>query len=249
MKKLALILFITLLMVTNYSFVFAEEPSDNSVNFEVTYAETKDGNLILDGYLYNISNVNVDKITKLDVNYVDSDGGVVGEGSFDESNFTNIKLKPGQAVEKQLTVKALKEIDENLDYEYNTTIEYDYYESDTKIGPGIKVYYNGEKIDFPTQPVVDNGRTLVPVRGIFEKMGATVTYDAATKTVTAKRDEVEVKLTVGQDKAYVYGEEVKLDTPAKIVNGSTLVPLRFISEAFGAAIEWEPTTSMIGLFE
>ena len=110
-----------------------------------------------------------------------------------------------------------------------------------KPAPDIKVLYQGKEISFgATKPVIENGSTLVPLRAIFEALGATVDY--ANGNITAKKGDTIVKLTVGSKNATVSGKAVTLAVPAKVVNGSTLVPLRFIGEAFGNKVDWNGTT-------
>lgn len=102
----------------------------------------------------------------------------------------------------------------------------------------ITVHYNGDKIDFDQIPVAENGRTLVPLRAIFEKIGAEVHWDGTTNTITATKGATEVKLTLYSDIAYKNGEEIKLDVPAKAINGRTLVPVRFIADCFDVDTKW-----------
>lgn len=110
---------------------------------------------------------------------------------------------------------------------------------------GIKVKINDQALYFDVNPIIDNGRTLVPLRGIFESMGADVQWEAQTQTVLATRGGTQVRLQIGSENAYVNDQEIALDTPAKIVNGSTLVPVRFISESFGATVGWDSKTSSV----
>lgn len=93
-------------------------------------------------------------------------------------------------------------------------------------------------LNFDVSPVIENGRTLVPLRSIFETLEASVEWNDDTKTVIAKRDDILIKLTIGQRQAYKNDDLIELDVPAKILNGRTLVPLRFISESLGAKVEW-----------
>jgi len=102
----------------------------------------------------------------------------------------------------------------------------------------IQVLLNGEAIIFDQPPVIENGRTLVPLRAIFEAMGAEVDWDQATRTVTAELDDVNISLTIDSNILYRNGEEIELDVPAKIVGGRTLVPVRAIAESFGAEVGW-----------
>ena len=106
----------------------------------------------------------------------------------------------------------------------------------------ITVVLNGKKIAFDVAPVIEKGRTLVPVRAIFEALGAKVNWDAKTQTVTATKTKTKVTLKVGARTGHKNNSAVNLDVPAKIVNGRTLVPLRFAGEAFGGKVAWNNTT-------
>lgn len=104
----------------------------------------------------------------------------------------------------------------------------------------ISVLYDGKRIGFDQLPVIENGRTLVPLRAIFEKIGATVEWDGETQTVIAKSTEngTIIRLTIDSTTAIVNGVQVGLDVPAKIINGRTLVPVRFVSDCFGVGVDW-----------
>jgi ankyrin repeat protein len=101
------------------------------------------------------------------------------------------------------------------------------------------VFIDDKLINFPygVSPIVENDRTLVPFRNIFEAMGADVQWDKDSQTVTAKKDDITISLTIG-GLAYKNGEPITLDVPAKIINNRTMVPLRFVGEAFGAIVDW-----------
>ncbi len=106
----------------------------------------------------------------------------------------------------------------------------------------ILVFLNGEVLTFEDQnPTIVNDRTLVPFRGILEAMGATVDWDGATRTVTAKKDDTLIKLTIDDPVMYKNGEAVVLDVPAQIINDRTMVPARAVSESFNAKVEWDGT--------
>lgn len=110
---------------------------------------------------------------------------------------------------------------------------------------GIKVKINDQALYFDVNPVIDSGRTLVPVRGIFETMGADVQWNAQTRTVLATKGGTQVKLQIDDINAYVNDVLTPLDVPAKIVDGRTMVPVRFISESFGATVGWDSKTSSV----
>ncbi|MCM3760968.1 stalk domain-containing protein [Alkalihalobacillus oceani] len=87
-------------------------------------------------------------------------------------------------------------------------------------------------------PVTRNGRMLVPVRSFFEEAGLQLKWDAATKRIEGRAPGTEIIMTLNSKQAYINGQLVSLDVPATIENGRTLVPLRFISEALGAKVDW-----------
>lgn len=105
--------------------------------------------------------------------------------------------------------------------------------------PYVTVTYNGEMIMFDQKPVIEEGRTLVPLRAIFEKLGAEIDWNGETSTVTATKDGTTISLTINNTTATKNGEAISLDVPAKIINGRTLVPVRFISDCFGVNVEWD----------
>ncbi len=108
-----------------------------------------------------------------------------------------------------------------------------------------KITTNGtaKELDVPAQ-LIDN-RTMVPLRAIFEALGASVEWDGDTKTVTSVKGDTTVKLTVGENKLTVNGTEKALDVPGQIVENRTLVPVRAISEAFGCEVGWDAETRTV----
>lgn len=111
---------------------------------------------------------------------------------------------------------------------------------------GINVTVNGDVVPFGTTPPVQRfGTVLVPLRGVFEKLGASVQYDGATKSILAVKGATTVQLRLGEARAQVNGAERALAVPAQAVNGTTLVPLRFVSEALGADVKWRPASRTV----
>ncbi len=109
----------------------------------------------------------------------------------------------------------------------------------------IKVYVDGQRISFDVPPMIINGRTMVPLRAIFEAMGAVVTWNGATQTATGIKGSTTVMLTIGSLSPTINGVVVPLDVPARIVNSRTLAPLRFVGEAFGGSVSWDGTTRSV----
>lgn len=104
----------------------------------------------------------------------------------------------------------------------------------------VNVIVNGSKLSQPG--VMLNGATMVPMRAIFEALGAEVKWDSATRSVKANKNTTEIRLTLGDPTAYVNGEVKTLSAPAASINGATMVPLRFIGEALGAEVKWDGAT-------
>lgn len=104
----------------------------------------------------------------------------------------------------------------------------------------IQVIVDGQAVAFRgQQPIEQNDRVLVPLRGVFEKMGADVVWNPESDTVTAMRGDTRVRLHIGSTEATVNGQSVMLDVAPMIMNGSTMVPLRFISESLGGTVDWQ----------
>jgi hypothetical protein len=93
--------------------------------------------------------------------------------------------------------------------------------------------------------LVKNGTILVPLRSLFEQTGATVTYDPATRSVDVAKPGADVKVTLGQHRVVIDGEERPLDVPPEMYRGTLVVPLRVISEGMGAYVQWLPDRRLV----
>lgn len=112
----------------------------------------------------------------------------------------------------------------------------------------IEVIVDGTELKIAendTKPFVEGGRTLVPMRAIFEALGAEVEWDDATKTVTSKSDKGSVEMQVGSDIIKINGRDVAVDVPAKIVNDRAVVPVRVISEGLNCKVTWSQETQTV----
>jgi hypothetical protein len=93
--------------------------------------------------------------------------------------------------------------------------------------------------------LVKGGTLLIPLRSMFEQMGATVSWDAGSKTATVSKPGAEVKVTVGKPEVVINGESRPLDVPPMIYQGVVLVPVRVISEGMGAYVQWVPDRHIV----
>ncbi|HOV50326.1 MAG TPA: ABC transporter substrate-binding protein [Candidatus Cryosericum sp.] len=111
---------------------------------------------------------------------------------------------------------------------------------------GLPYYVlNGVQQKIDAAPEIVNGRTFVPIRLISETFGADVAWDNASRTVTIKLGSTNVVLKVGSTTATVNGKSYTLDAAAYIRSGRTMVPIRFISEALGLSVQWEPQKKLV----
>lgn len=107
------------------------------------------------------------------------------------------------------------------------------------------VVLNGQQLSFDVPPVIENGRTLVPLRAIFEAIGATVNWDDATQTVSASKGETSIQLKIGETSAIKNGTKITLDVPAMVIEGRSMVPLRFVVEAFDGVVGFDSEKGII----
>ena len=119
---------------------------------------------------------------------------------------------------------------------------------ETVVPDTITVTLDGRELDFGNvEPQIINGSTMVPMRVIFEELGCNVNWNSDTKTVTASKGVTDIILTVGKKSARINKAEQMLDAAPCIVNGNTLVPVRFVSEALGVKVMWDQSTRTVSL--
>ncbi|UFJ40926.1 N-acetylmuramoyl-L-alanine amidase family protein [Brevibacillus humidisoli] len=109
----------------------------------------------------------------------------------------------------------------------------------------IDLMIQGERVKPDVPPLIQNGRTLVPIRVIAEGLGAEVSWDQNSRTATIKRDQIQLKLQLGSRSAEVNGKQVLLDAPPALKEERMLLPLRFVGEALGATVGWEASTRTV----
>lgn len=110
---------------------------------------------------------------------------------------------------------------------------------------GLKIYVEGQKPAFDVEPQVIDGLTMVPFRALAEALDATVAWDPVTSAVVITKGDSVVKLVIGSTQAEVNGVTVLLAVPAQVIDGRTMVPLRFVGEALNAEVVFDPETGMI----
>lgn len=201
-------------------------PKYNVIKNNVTYKTPEmilDQNVITYGTVEN--NISVGN-TKDFTDYKNQDFSLVADG-------TILKQIPDFEIVDYSKIGRYEVVEQDADFEEEDSFK------TIILTIGSDQMYQGDEVvtlDVPAQVV--NDRTLVPLRAIFEALGATVEWDENIKTVTSVKDDITIKLTIGSDKLYKNGEETVLDVPAQVINDRTLVPVRAVSEGFGCLVEW-----------
>lgn len=108
-----------------------------------------------------------------------------------------------------------------------------------------KVNLDGQELTFDVPPTNLKGRVMVPLRKIFESLGAEVNWDGALQKITATKDSTVITLFLDNTTAIVNGENIPLDVPATLINGRTMVPTRFIAESLGATVQWDGASGTV----
>ena len=113
----------------------------------------------------------------------------------------------------------------------------------------IAILYKGRYLKLDVPPIIESNRTLVPMRAIFEAMGAQVDWNEAEQQVTAVLGDKNIQLKVNSKVANVNGVEKALDVPARAVQNRTMVPLRFVGESLGLKVDWDGATRTVVIQE
>lgn len=121
----------------------------------------------------------------------------------------------------------------------------------TAMASNIKVTINGSQVQFDQPPVIKDGRTLVPLRAIFEAMGCTVLWDSANKIVNVATEFGMMTLGIGSNYISYRNENedrsIVTDVPPQIIGGRTLVPVRAIAECTGYNVDWNAATQTVAI--
>lgn len=112
---------------------------------------------------------------------------------------------------------------------------------------GISVTIDGKPVIFPDQQPIktEKDRVLVPLRAIFEALGATVDWNEQNQSVISKKNGKTIQVTINSLMMLCDGRIKTLDEPACLINGRTMVPVRAVSEGLGATVEWDDATQTV----
>ena len=113
----------------------------------------------------------------------------------------------------------------------------------------IKVIYDNKILAFDKPPVIENDRTLVSMRFLFEQMGADVEWIESTGTAVVTQGSDTISFSIDNINAEVNGAIKPMDVPARLIGGKTMIPLRFLSEELGYTVDWDSDTGTATIFE
>jgi len=181
----------------------------------------------------------------------DSSGGhkdnknASGLGSYHYHHGESAHLHPGgvcpyDKTQEKEEVKDTEVVDENKPVEKETTGTTTEAKSDE-----IKIKLNDKLLEMENKPVIVDGRTLVPLRVIFEALDLEVGWDGETQTITGTRDDLKIELAIGNKSAKKNNETITIDVAPVIFDSRTFVPVRFIAESTGLKVDWDGETRTV----
>lgn len=199
--------------------------------------------IYIDNQAYDATLNNKDYSFELKVNLADGVHKIYATQTIDGVEGT-------KCADRFVVVKKLNGNEDYLQsqYEYDkihqltndSIVSFDVYQNENAkaVADKITVKVNGRNLRTDVDPIEISGRVLVPMRAIFESFEAEVNWDEATATATATKEGRVVQVTENSTVTKVDGQDVVIDVPATIIDGRFLVPVRFISESFGAKVDW-----------
>ncbi len=111
----------------------------------------------------------------------------------------------------------------------------------------IRVYVDNQLLQLEDRPVIQDGRTLAPMRALFESLGASVDWEADTRTAIGKRGNITVRIPIDSTRPTINGRIENIQVAAQIIDNRTYIPLRFVGEAFGDHVQWDGAARSINI--
>ncbi len=109
----------------------------------------------------------------------------------------------------------------------------------------ISLTVNGKSVETQVPPTIIDGRTMVPVRDIFEACGAKVNWDANTKTITGEKGDTTVVMQIDSNMLFINEKVTEMDATPVIIDGRTLAPARYVAESFGGIVDWNAEDKVV----
>lgn len=235
--SLSVLTFIFTLLFST-STVFADADT-GKLQLQIKVLRYLNSDLLVVGTLNNVGTETINGISSFTVQIYDKQKEVIATGTFQSDNLANLILKPGDSmVEKFQFPNAI--VGDISSFSWKMNIIYKNPSSDP-ISDLMTIKVNNQALQPDVMPFIEDGTTLVPLRAVSEAMGATVGWDSTTQTITLTKAKTNISMVIGSTSVQVNDKNIELSVAPKIVNGSTMVPLRIIAQAFGSTIAWGNT--------
>lgn len=205
-------------------------------NLTALDASFEGNTLTLNTVISNVGNGTLKNVSYMELTVYDRNENVVAETNLtDDPTLTELTLEPGESTFWDLEISDVEPADVS-----DFSVEYysEFLSGIAQFTSGIKIVVDNNVLPGSSKAIIQNGTTLVPMREIFESIGAEVKWNNTTKTVTATKGNDTLVLIVGAQYLTLNGQKVPLSVPAKLVNNSTLVPLRVVSESLDAIVAY-----------
>lgn len=234
-RKLALLLS-TLIVLTGLVGGSSFADSVDPVQFVLDSASYLDNQTKLEvsGHIINVGTRPVTDVVEMPVEIYDGNT-LVASGVYKKETAGTMGINVGDIEKISFTLATPVQWLKLTDVKCTSRVVYNSGEP-ANLPVGKKVYYNGTFIEYDVKPALVSGRLMVPARATFEKMGAKVDWNAESRAVTVIKGNRTVVLIIGNELMNTNDKPIKLDVPAQIIDGRTLVPLRAISSALGDKI-------------
>ncbi|MCL1873996.1 MAG: copper amine oxidase N-terminal domain-containing protein [Clostridiales bacterium] len=115
----------------------------------------------------------------------------------------------------------------------------------------IKIFLDGKELQSDVPPIIEQSRTLAPMRVVFEALGCKIDWEPKERAVVASNDSIRMLLKIDDTEASLFDKleetrtNITLDVPAMIIDGRTMVPLRFIAASLGCLVDWQPASRSV----
>jgi hypothetical protein len=216
---------------------FDESSGTSSNGFHIIPKEANyDGSTLKLTVLY--VNANDKDVVGLDhVHFVLTDNvGVKEDLTFSDDALKSTVIMAGNTKVDTFLFKNAKAMDLT---DLQTDVKFDIKFGTQRFNKGIHIVVNNSVLKLPVSPVLTSkGNTLVPIRAIFEALGADVTWNSKTNTAIAKKGNSTFQVSIGETSFIRDGKRIDLSESCKLVNGTTMIPLRSITEAMDSYVTW-----------
>ncbi len=215
----------------------ADNGFSNELQMELVDVYEEENEIKVEVFFVNVSNKELRNINYFGMDVYDENENYIETFEWEnDEDLQQVELQPGEFDYWEFTLYPETKYENLEDYLFNFVGKYNV--TTPKFFSGVHVVINNESLNTDVSPAVIKGRTLVPLRAIFEQLGADVNFNQKTNTITAVKGDIKITHKIGENKLYVNGEKVLLDVSSQSIQNRTMVPLRAISESFDCFVTW-----------